>query len=84
MRLDRIEKLIEEGVVRAARHPSLPLTIYNYTAKCQYEQRWCDVSRACRGLIVDDDGQRCAFVTEPGAGRAAYRCPARSRQTANR
>src|SRR5438874_2440055 len=56
MKLDGIEKLIDEGVVRATRHPSLPLTIYNYTAKCQYDQLWSDVTRVCRGLIIDDNG----------------------------
>lgn len=56
MEVERIEPLIQAGIVRAARHPKLPLTIYNYTAKCQYERTWCDVSRVCRGLILDDDG----------------------------
>src|SRR5437016_6113784 len=56
MNLEGVAKLVQEGVVRAARHPSLPLTIYNYTAMCQYERRWCDISRMCRGLIVDDSG----------------------------
>ncbi len=56
MKHENIQPLIEAGTVKATRHPSAPLTIYNYTAVCQYESRWCDVSRACRGLILHDDG----------------------------
>lgn len=62
MKLDRIidrkalAETIWDGYVRERRHPSLPLTIYNYTEKAQYEQAWDDVTRTCRGLIVDDDG----------------------------
>jgi RNA ligase len=58
----RIAPLLESGTVKAQRHPARPLTIYNYTPLCQYEQRWCPVSRACRGLILADDG---AIVARP-------------------
>lgn len=47
---------IENGFVKSQRHPDLPLTIYNYTPKTQYENAWDDVTRSCRGLIVDDEG----------------------------
>lgn len=52
---DLIE-MIAAGYVRAQRHPTQPLTIYNYTPKTQYEKVWNHVTKQCRGLIVDDDG----------------------------
>jgi RNA ligase len=44
---------IEGGFVRTQVHPALPLTIYNYTEKAQYEGVWDDVTLACRGLIAE-------------------------------
>lgn len=49
-----LAKAIEDGFVRRQVHPELPLTILNYTERCQYERAWTDVTRACRGLIVRD------------------------------
>lgn len=46
---------ISNGRVAARKHPSLPLTVLNYTAAAQYEGH-SDVTRACRGLVVDDEG----------------------------
>jgi RNA ligase len=56
--LDRalLAEMIEGGYVRAQTHPALPLSIYNYTEKAQYESVWNAVTLACRGLIVDADG----------------------------
>lgn len=53
---DLLRACIDERYVSERRHPTLPLTILNYTAKAQYEWRWDDVTRQCRGLIVHDDG----------------------------
>lgn len=52
-----IDSYIVQGFVRAEQHPSLPLTIYNYTAKTQFDRKWTDVTKACRGLILHDDGR---------------------------
>jgi RNA ligase len=35
-------------------HPTLPLTIWNYTEKVQYEALWDEVTLSCRGLVTDD------------------------------
>lgn len=43
---------LSEGNVTLRSHPELPLDIFNYTAKAQYERLWDDVTTACRGLIV--------------------------------
>lgn len=51
-----ISDMIREGYVRVQRHPSLPLSIYNYTEKAQFDKRWNEATLACRGLIVSDEG----------------------------
>ena len=48
---------IDGGYVRVQRHPVLPLQIFNYTEKAQYENAWDAVTLACRGLIAHADGQ---------------------------
>lgn len=53
---EKLESHIAAGLVRATRHPSLPLTIYCYGKRVQYENAWDEVTTACRGLIVDDSG----------------------------
>lgn len=43
----------EAGLIRRQWHPSGTLAIYNYTERCTYEGAWDEVTRACRGLILD-------------------------------
>lgn len=31
-------------------------SMYNYTAKAQYDKLWNEVTLQCRGLILDGDG----------------------------
>ena len=50
-----LEKHIDAGYVKATRHPTAPLTIYNYTNRAQFDRVWNDTTRTCRGLIVHDD-----------------------------
>lgn len=52
-----MEDYIKAGYITARRHPSLPLTIYNYTKKAQFEGYWNETTRKCRGLVLDDDGE---------------------------
>lgn len=40
----------------ANQHPTLPLIIWNYTQKVQYEGLWDDVTTICRGLVTDTSG----------------------------
>ena len=54
--LAELADLIEAGYVRRQVHPAGSLSILNYTEKSVYERVWNDVTRQCRGLIVDDDG----------------------------
>jgi RNA ligase len=47
-----LARMATEGYVRVQRHPTLPLSIYNYTEKAQYAGVWNDVTLTCRGLIA--------------------------------
>jgi putative RNA ligase len=59
-----LKSAIDEGFVRVQRHPGLPLLIYNYTERTQYERAWTPVTTQCRGLIADERGQ---IVARPWA-----------------
>jgi T4 RnlA family RNA ligase len=49
------------GLVRSQTHPILPLIIWNYTEKVQYESLWDEVTLMCRGLVTwTDTGEICA------------------------
>ncbi len=50
-----LEQAIEAGFVRTQVHPTLPLTIFNYTELAAYEGVWTPVTKQCRGLIVHTD-----------------------------
>lgn len=52
-----MEELIRQGYITARRHPTLPLTIYNYTKQTQYEGYWNGTTKKCRGLVLDDTGE---------------------------
>jgi RNA ligase len=45
-----------KGLLYKQVHPTLPLTIWNYTEKVQYESLWDDFTILCRGLVTDDKG----------------------------
>jgi hypothetical protein len=45
-----------DGLLYSQVHPTLPLTVYNYTDRVQYEGLWDEVTLQCRGLVVDDLG----------------------------
>lgn len=52
----RLDELVEQKYISVQKHPLLPLYIYNYTQKCQFEKFWNPTTLACRGLILDRDG----------------------------
>jgi RNA ligase len=54
--LQTLQAHAEAGWLRSQRHPSLPLTIWNYSPSCQYQSHWNEVTLACRGLVTDDEG----------------------------
>ncbi len=57
MNASLLNEMLEEGYVVFQKHPEANLFIYNYSAKTQYEQIWNEVTLACRGLILDVDGE---------------------------
>jgi len=54
---DLLPGLVDEGLLTMREHPEEPgLQIYNYTARCAYEDAWTPETLACRGLILDSYG----------------------------
>lgn len=51
MNRELLSQHIENGIVSSVAHPTLPLTLYNYTPRCQFERAWDEVTKQCRGLI---------------------------------
>jgi len=54
--LEVLNKYYEEGWLIKQTHPTLPLTIWNYSQTTQYEGKWDEVTLQCRGLVTDADG----------------------------
>ena len=61
MNLETLHKYKEDGLLRCQTHPTLPLTIWNYTEKVQYERLWDEVTLSCRGLVFDDEGNQVSY-----------------------
>ena len=55
--LETLIKYHEEGLLYKQTHPTLDLTIWNYTPKVQYERLWDDITTQCRGLITNSNGE---------------------------
>lgn len=54
MKYEQIKPYIEEKLISEQLHPENEnVRIFNYTQKCQFNQAWDDVTRQCRGLIMD-------------------------------
>lgn len=54
MTYDQIKPYIEKGLVSEQKHPENEnVRIFNYTQTCQFTQAWDDITRQCRGLIMD-------------------------------
>ena len=54
--IDILNDYRDRGLLYCQGHPTLPLTIWNYTEKVQYEGLWDDVTMMCRGLVTDTEG----------------------------
>lgn len=54
--LNILNSYIDGGLILRQEHPLLPLSIYNYSRKCQYEGLWDEVTKDCRGLVLDSEG----------------------------
>lgn len=54
--LKKLNEYFEKGLVYKQIHPTLPLTIWNYTEKVQYEDLWDEITLQTRGLVTDNEG----------------------------
>jgi len=54
---ETLDKYSEDGWIISKRHPSLPITIYNYSVKTEYEEHWDEITLQARGLVLDDCGE---------------------------
>ena len=52
-----LQEMTDQKYVRVQTHPTLPLKIFNYTEHAQFDRVWNDVTRQCRGLIVNETGE---------------------------
>jgi RNA ligase len=52
--LKLFEEYIENGWLIRQHHPTLPLTIWNYSRVAQFEKKWDNITLMCRGLITED------------------------------
>jgi len=51
-----LEQYVSDGWLISQTHPTLPLTIYNYSQSTQYESHWDEITLSCRGIVMDDNG----------------------------
>ena len=54
--IEILNKYYEDGLVLKQTHPTLPLIIWNYSPRVQYEQLWDDITIQTRGLVTDING----------------------------
>ena len=54
--LELLKQYVDKGWVVKQDHPTLPLSIYNYSRGVQYEKLWDPITLNCRGLVLDADG----------------------------
>jgi|688.fasta_scaffold42874_9 RNA ligase len=53
---ETFDELVREGWLISQVHPTLDLTIYNYSQKTQYEGYWTPETLAARGLVLNSKG----------------------------
>jgi len=54
--IEIIDKYVSEGLIEKNSHPTLPIAIYNYSRQTQFEGKWDEITKICRGLVLDNDG----------------------------
>ena len=51
-----LEQYSRTGHLFKQDHPTLPLSIWNYTPEVQYREIWDDITLQSRGLVTDNEG----------------------------
>lgn len=54
--IETLNKYYKDGLLYKQVHPTLPLTIWNYTEEVQYENKWDELTLSTRGLVTDEFG----------------------------
>lgn len=57
LNLETLNKYCDDGLLLKQTHPTLDLTIWNYSRKTQYDLLWDDITLMCRGLITNSEGK---------------------------
>ena len=52
-----LQSYLEKGLLYNQAHPTLDLTIWNYTENVQYQGLWDEITLMCRGLVTNSDGK---------------------------
>lgn len=52
---EKLDVLINNGIINDTKHKEYPLTILNYSKIAQFEKNWDPLSLQCRGLVIDED-----------------------------
>lgn len=53
--MEQLEKAVEDNLVFRSQHPEYPYSIYKYSQFCTYSGEWNDVTKATRGLILNNE-----------------------------
>ena len=59
--IEKLNKYYEDGLLYKQVHPTLPLTIWNYSESVQYGNLWDEVTLQTRGLVTDSEGNVVAL-----------------------
>jgi RNA ligase len=61
--LEILQDYLNRGLLEKNPHPTLPISIWNYTRECQYLQVWDEITLNMRGTVIrDEDGLVIARV----------------------
>ena len=55
--LETLNEYYSQGLLQKQTHPTLDLTIWNYSPMVQYERLWDDITIQCRGLVTNSEGK---------------------------
>lgn len=51
-----LDEYVRLGKLKVNNHPTLPLFIYKYTPETEFKKDWDNITKMCRGLVIDDVG----------------------------
>jgi RNA ligase len=62
---EHLQKYVDDGLLLKSEHPDFPLTIYTYSHKCQIDNYWDEVTKRCRGLVLDHNNDEIVAIPFP-------------------